>query len=194
VIDRCTVHVEDILTRLETDFPDAKPFQAIVGFRTILATPLLREGVAIGAIVTRRTEVKPFSQKHIDLLKTFADQSVIAIENVRLFKELQSRTQELGRSVEQLRSLAGVSQAVNSTLDLDQVLSTIVAQAVELSSADGGAVYEFNEATGEFRPRATYGYPQDLVKTLLATPLRIGEGATAFVRFSKMEGHLLEPS
>ncbi|HKQ25603.1 MAG TPA: ATP-binding protein [Burkholderiales bacterium] len=178
VIDRRTVHVEDILTSLESDFPDSKPFQAIVGYRTILATPLLREGVSIGAILTRRTEVRPFSQKQIDLLKTFADQSVIAIENVRLFKELQSRTQELARSVEQLGSLAGVSQAVNSTLDLDQVLSTIVAQAVELSSADGGAVYEFNEATQEFRPRATYGYPQDLVERLLATPLRIGEGAT----------------
>ena len=79
------------------------------------------------------------------MLKTFADQAVIAIENVRLFQELQARTQELASSVEQMRSLAEVSQAVNSTLDLDQVLATIVARAVQLSSADGGIVYEYDE-------------------------------------------------
>ena len=150
----------------------------IMGARTFLAVPFIKDNAVVGAMAIYRPEVRPFSDVQIGLVTIFADQAVIAIENVRLFQELQSRTQELARSVEQLRSLAGVSQAVNSTLDLDQVLSTIVAQAVELSSADGGAVYEFNETTGEFRPRATYGFPQDLVDMLLATPLRMGEGAT----------------
>ena len=178
IIDRQIIHIPDVLAEPDEELAGAKAFAARFGFRTALVVPMLREAEAIGAIMIRRTEARPFSDKQIELLKTFADQAIIAIENVRLFQELQSRTQELARSVEQLRSLAGVSQAVNSTLDLDQVLSTIVAQAVELSSADGGAVYEFNETTGEFRPRATYGYPPDLVDTLLATPLRMGEGAT----------------
>ena len=103
---------------------------------------MLRKGEAIGAILIRRRDVRPFTEKQIELLKTFADQAVIAIENVRLFQELQTRTQELARSVEQLRSLAEVSQAVNSTLDFEQVLTTIVTRAVQLSAADSGLVYE----------------------------------------------------
>ena len=78
---------------------------------------------AIGAILIRRTDVARSPRSRSSCCKTFADQAVIAIENVRLFQELQARTQELARSVEQLRSLAEVSQAVNSTLDLDQVLA-----------------------------------------------------------------------
>jgi len=178
IIDRRIVHIFDVLSEPDGEFLLAKELATRFGFRSILSVPMLREGKAIGVINIRRAETGPFPEKQIQLLKTFADQAVIAIENVRLFKELEERTQDLARSVEQLRSLAGVSQAVNSTLDLDQVLSTIVAQAVQLSSADGGAVYEFNETTGEFRPRATYGFHQDLVDMLLATPLRMGEGAT----------------
>ena len=94
--------------------------------RTVLATPLLREGVAIGAILIRRTEVRPFTDKQIKLLKTFADQAVIAIENVRLFQELEARTSELARSVGELKALGEVGQAVSSTLDLETVLTRIV--------------------------------------------------------------------
>ena len=82
----------------------------------------------------RRTEVRPFTDKQIALLKTFADQAVIAIENVRLFQELESRTRELARSVGELKALGEVGQAVSSTLDLQTVLSTIVGQAVQLSA------------------------------------------------------------
>ena len=104
------------------------------GFRTTLGVPLLREGAVIGVIVLTRSDVQPFAEKQVELLETFADQAVIAIENVRLFQEVQARTQELARSVEELRALGEVSHAVNSTLDLETVLSTIVAKAVQLSS------------------------------------------------------------
>ncbi len=178
LIDGKPIHIADILAASNAEFSYSKALAESRGYRSSLVVPMIREGIPIGTISIRRAEAQPFSEKHIELLKTFADQAVIAIENVRLFNELQSRTQELAHSVEQLRSLAEVSQAVNSTLDLQQVLDTVVAHAVQLSSANGGVLYEFNETTGEFGPRATYGFPQDLVETLLATPLHMGDGAT----------------
>ena len=93
--DRQAIHVPDLAAEIETTFPGAKIFQERFGTRTILATPLLREGIPVGSIVIRRTEVHPFSEKQIALLKTFADQAVIAIENVRLFKEIQEKNEQL---------------------------------------------------------------------------------------------------
>src|SRR5262249_13921568 len=94
------------------------------------------------------------------------DQAVIAIENARLLNELRTRTDELGRSVGELQALGEVSQAVNSTLDLETVLSTIVAKAVQLSGTEAGAIYGYDEQTREFRLRATYGMDQALIDTL----------------------------
>ena len=102
------------------------------------------------------TEVAAFTDNQVELLKTFADQAVIAIENVRLFQELQARTRELTRSVGELRALGEVSQAVSSTLDLEAVLATIVSRAVQLSGSDQGIVYEFDEATQTLQQRAIH--------------------------------------
>jgi two-component system NtrC family sensor kinase len=95
VIDRKTIHVHDVAAEIETEFPEAKPYQQSEGFRTVLATPLLREDVPIGVIWIHRMEVRPFTPAQIKLLETFAAQAVIAIENVRLFQELEARTREL---------------------------------------------------------------------------------------------------
>ena len=116
--------------------PQWREAQEIGKYRTALGVPLLREGVPIGVLAMSRSTVRPFSDKQIELATTFADQAVIAIENVRLFDEVQARTRELTQSVEELRALGEVSQAVNSTLDLETVLSTIVAKAVQLSNTD----------------------------------------------------------
>jgi signal transduction histidine kinase len=178
VLERRTIHIEDAAVAVQTEFPGAREAQARLGFRTLLITPLMREDVALGAIFIRRMEVNPFSEKQVALLKTFADQAVIAIENVRLFNELQSRTQELAHSVEQLQALAEVSQAVNSSLDLQQVLETIVARAVELSRSDSGAIYEHEEATRALRLRATHGLPRDQADSVMAKTLPLGEGAS----------------
>jgi GAF domain-containing protein len=114
-----------------------------------------------------RPVVKPFNAKQIELATTFADQAVIAIENVRLFGEVQERTEELAKSVEELKALGDVTQAVNSTLDLETVLSTIVAKAVQLSRADSGVIYVFDELDQRFHVRATFGLSEDLGSRLV---------------------------
>jgi len=123
-------------------------------------------------------EVKPFNDKQIKLLETFADQAVIAIENVRLFQELEARTRELAQSVGELRALGEVGQAVSSTLDLQTVLSTIVRHAIQLSRTDGGVVYEYDEAAEEFHLRASHLMEAEVIEALQATPVRLGQGAT----------------
>ena len=135
-------------------------------------------GELIGALKGRRTEVRPFTPAQIKLLETFADQAVIAIANVRLFQQLEARTQELARSVGELKALGEVGQAVSSTLDLQTVLSTIVGRAVQLSGTDCGIIYEYDEVTQEFHLRANYQMEEELVNAYRATPLRLGQGAT----------------
>jgi len=180
MLQRRTVHVPDVLAETER-FPDSgavRDPRDPRGIRTFLATPLLREGTAIGVINIRRTEVKPFTDKQVALLETFASQAVIAIENVRLFQELETRTRELARSVGELRALGEVGQAVSSTLDLETVLSTIVSHAVQLSGTNGGVIYEYEEAAENFLLRASYRMEESLVEALRGAPIRLGEGAT----------------
>jgi len=136
------------------------------GARSLLAVPMLKEGELIGAIVIYRTEVRPFSEKQIDLVSNFASQAVIAIENVRLLTELRERTDELGQSVGELRALGEVSQAVNSTLELQTVLSTIVAKAVQLSDTEAGSIYVHDETQQKFHLQANYGMSDELIAAL----------------------------
>jgi GAF domain-containing protein len=174
VLDCRTVYVEDILTSQE--FPRGRAIAERSGFRTAVSVPLVKEGAAIGTLVVRRTEVQAFTAEQIALLETFADQAVIALENVRLFTELRERTGELTRSVEKLTALGEVSQAVSSTLDLDTVLETITERARQLAGADGGAIYEYDESTQQFHLRATRNVDRTLIQALRSVPFRKGEG------------------
>jgi two-component system, NtrC family, sensor kinase len=148
------------------------------GLRSLLVVPMLRDGEPIGTIGVGRIEPGPFPQTQIDLLRTFADQAVIAIENVRLFRELEARTHDLTRSVGELRALGEVGQAISSTLDLQTVLRTIVTRATQLAGTDAGVIYEYDERREVFVPRATDRLEAEIVQTMLATPVRKGEGAT----------------
>ena len=139
--------------------------------------PMIWKDKAIGAIFVGRPVVRPFNEKEIALLKTFADQAVIAVENVRLFNELKARTAQLTRSVEELKALGDVGQAVSSTLDLETVLRTIVSRAAKLAGMDGGSIWEYDEAREEFHLHAADRLPQELIDALRATPIRKGEGA-----------------
>jgi signal transduction histidine kinase len=174
IIERRTLHIDDLAALPEHEL--RARFARTIGVRTVLATPLLREGIPIGTIRIRRMVVRPFTDKQIKLLETFAAQAVIAIENVRLFKELDERTNELTRSVGELKALGEVSQAVSSTLDLETVLTRIVSHAVQLSGTDGGAIYEYDEQSEEFLLRATDHMEEELINALRANPPRLGDG------------------
>ena len=174
--DGSVVNVADALAETDPEYA-TKAVAAAVGYRSVLSVPMFRGRQVVGAISVNRTDVGRFADKEVELLQTFAEQAVIAIENVRLFTELQARTTELTRSVEQLRALSEVGQAVSSTLDLETVLSTIVSRATALAGMDGGAIYEYDEAREEFRLRAADRLPDELVEALKSSPPPKGEGA-----------------
>ena len=174
VRSREVVHVDDVLADPAYETPDA----ARAGrFRGCLAVPMLAEGEVVGAIFIARGQPGLFSHRQVLLLRTFADQAVIALKNVALFGELQTRTQQLTHSVRELQALGEVGQAVSSTLDLETVLNTIVARATQLTGMDGGSVYEYDEVREEFYLHGAYQLPDALVEALRATPMRKGEGA-----------------
>jgi GAF domain-containing protein len=159
-LERRAIHVPDVLADPEYSY-GAKNIERL---RTVLAVPILKGDTLLGVIlIYRLEESRPFTDKQIALVKTFADQAAIAIENAQLLNELRQRTDQLGRSVGELRALGEVSQAVNSTLDLETVLSTIVAKAAHLSGTEAGTIYVLDEARREFHLRATCGMDQNLM-------------------------------
>ncbi len=175
--DRAPLNIAD--AHSDPRLPEgARAYARARGFRSWVLVPLLRHEEAVGSIGVTRRDPGGFTDDEIALLKTFADQAVIAIENARLLRELQARTAELTRSVGELRALGEISQAISSTLDLQTVLSTIVARATQLAGVDAGVIYEYDEQREVFEPRATERLEADIVQMLVATPVRKGQGAT----------------
>jgi GAF domain-containing protein len=172
VLDGGVVHVADV-----AGDPEYRLSEAITlgRQRTALGVPLLREGQPIGVIVLARQRVEPFTERQIDLVRTFADQAVIAIENARLLSELQARTDELTRSVAELQALEEVLRAVNSSLDLETVLATIISRAAQLSEADEGTIYEFDDTEEVFVPKSAFGMSAERVAALRERRVRLGE-------------------
>ena len=118
ILDRQTIHIEDLAEAAKTEFPGSEPFQKRTGTRTFLCTPMIREGVPIGLIAIRRTEVRPFTERQIKLLETFADQAVIAIENVRLFQELKESLEQQTATSEILGVIASSPTDIQPVLDV----------------------------------------------------------------------------
>src|SRR5262249_17285896 len=137
VLDQQTIHVDDLAALVDTEYPDVKASQIAVSHRTTLAVPLLRRGESVGAITLRRTEVRPFSERQRVLLQTFADQAVIAIENTRLFEEVQAQTKELQESLEYQSATSEVLQAISRTaFELQPIIDTLVETAARICDAD----------------------------------------------------------
>src|SRR5215472_12907000 len=172
-LERRTTHIHDIQVDPEHTYGSRQ----IDPIRTVLSIPMLRANLLLGVITIYRLEVRPFSDSQIALMETFADQAAIAIENARLLTELQARTDQLTRSVQELQALGEVSQALSSTLDLETVLNTIVSRANQLAGTDACSVFEYEERVEEFQLRATYNLDDEVVALARQTPVRKGEGA-----------------
>src|SRR5215831_17501490 len=142
IIDRRTLHIEDLRPLLDTEFSATRALRtADLGIRTMLVTPLMRENKSIGAILIRRTEVRPFTDKQIALLQTFADQAVIAIENVRLFQELQASNRELTTALDKQTATSDILRVISrSQMDVRPVFDAILASAIRLLNGYTGAL------------------------------------------------------
>jgi len=139
LLEGAIAHIPDVLADPEYRFFES---QRLGGFRTSLGVPLLREGVPIGVLVLARPTVRPFSAKEIELVTTFANQAVIAIENVRLFDDAQARTRELTESLQQQTAIADMLKVISrSTFDLQALLKTLVESAAQLCDAYDSAIW-----------------------------------------------------
>ena len=175
ILHRKTIHVPDVLA--DAEYTMAETAQK-AGLRTALGVPLLREGNPIGVILVGRHAVQPFTDRQIDLVETFADQAVIAIENVRLFDEVQARTRDLTESLQQQTATADVLKVISrSTFDLQTVLSALIKSAARLCSADQGAITR--EINGTFFRAATYGHSSEFSDYIRETPVQLDRSSVA---------------
>jgi signal transduction histidine kinase len=168
-LERRPVHLPDVLADPDYEWSEA---QRLGGFRTIVGVPMLSEGDVIGVISLWRRNVDSFTAREIEVATTLAAQGAIAIRNANLMQQLELRTRELARSVDELEGLRRVGEAVSSSLDPHEVLSTIVTHAVQLSGTEGGSIFEFHDEAEAFEIRAAFGTSKELLAALRAT--RVG--------------------
>ncbi|THD68150.1 MAG: GAF domain-containing protein [Bradyrhizobium sp.] len=169
------VHVPDV--HIDPDYTFSKAQKLSGDPRTILGVPLLREGQPVGAIVLRRRVVRPFTERQIELVRTFADQAVIAIENVRLFDEVQARTRDLSESLQQQTATADVLKVISrSAFDLDSVLATLLSSAATLCDAEKGVI--FLRKDNHFHMVSNYGFSAEFETFARAHPYPADSGST----------------
>ena len=168
-LDRRTQQIDDVLADPDYGRPDV---QQVAGFRTTVGAPMLLDDDVVGVLLLWRSTVAPFDQQSLAVLTTFAAQAAIAVRQVQLVRELETRGAELVRRVAELEALNEVGDAVSSSLELDEVLGTVVATAVQLSGTEGGSLFEYDEDTRLFVLRTAYGTEPALVERIRST--RIG--------------------
>jgi len=168
-LGRRATQITDVLA--DPDYGQTEA-QRVAGYRTVMGVPMLLDGEVVGVLSVFRTQVSPFSDRAVEVLTTFAAQAALAVRTVDLVRALESRTDELGRKVTQLEALGAVGQAESFSLNLTEVLNTIITQAVQLSGTEGGSIYEFDEDAREFRISAVFGTSPETLDALGRT--RIG--------------------
>src|SRR5262245_58285621 len=177
VLDRQTIHVADLQAEMG-EYPQSSDLARRLGIRTVLVQPLIRDGKAIGAISIRRADVRPFTDRQIELLKTFADQAVIAIETTRLFEEVQARTKELQESLDLQTATSEVLGVISSSPnEVQPVLDTIVATARRLCQAERAIIWRLEGET--FRAVAHHGLPEEQVESVYSSRFPLSRGNMA---------------
>lgn len=174
-VARHTVHIPDAVADPEYGWAESIRRG---GFRTMLGVPLLREGMPIGVIALCRSAVQPFTDRQIELVTTFADQAVIAIENARLFDEVKARTEELNESLQQQTATADVLKVISrSAFDLKRVLQTLLESAVQLAEADSGTIAR--QYDGVFYRAEAYGFSEQFLDAAKRLPVTAGRDSAA---------------
>jgi signal transduction histidine kinase/DNA-binding response OmpR family regulator len=168
-LDRRAAQITDVLADPDYAWTDE---QRVAGFRTVMGVPMLLDGEVVGVLSVSRSQVHPFRDRAVEVLTVFAAQAALAVRTVDLVRTLESRTDELDRKVNQLEALGAVGQAESFSLNLTEVLNTIITQAVQLSGTDGGSIYEFDEDAREFHLSAVFGTSPETFDALRRT--RIG--------------------
>jgi GAF domain-containing protein len=191
VVDGKPIYVHDLLSSEGEQFPGSQDFAHRTGVRTVLSVPLLRENESIGAIVLRRAEVQPFSEKQITLLQTFADQAVIAIGNVRLFDEVQAKTGELTETLEYQTATGDVLNVISrSPNNLQPVMDTIVETTRRLCQSEYALMLQC-EHDGVYRIAAHSNASRALMDWMRDNPVTAGDGsAVGIVAAEKQTVHL----
>jgi signal transduction histidine kinase/DNA-binding response OmpR family regulator len=171
-LDRTTQQITDVLADPDYDRPE---FQRLGGYRTIMGAPMVVDDEVMGVLTVWRTIVAPFDDRAASLLTTFAAQGALALRNVELFHDLEARSAEATRRVDQLEALSEVGEAVSSSLDADEVLRTIVTVAVELTGTDGGSLMEYDEESQLFSVRTAFGTSPTVLDALRGSRIHIDE-------------------
>jgi two-component system, NtrC family, sensor kinase len=193
VVDRATLHVADLLGPEGDEFAESREISHKEGYRTVLGVPLLLEGEAIGVICLRRTEVQPFNHKQIELLKSFADQAVIAISNVRLFEQVQERTRDLTESLQFQTASADVLKVISRSPDsLQPVLDAIVETSRELCGSDASTIFLLRN--GKFHFTAVSGSVPKHMEFLRTNPAPSDGPVTVFTRVHELKRTLHYPN
>ena len=196
-LDRKTQQIADVLA--DPDY-GAHDLQRVAGYRTTMGAPLLLDDEVVGGLLVWRNEVSPFDERETTIVSAFAVQAAMAMNSVKLVQQLELRSAELASKVEELEALREVGEAVSSSLDVDNVLSTIAMHAVELSGTDGGSIMEYSERDHSFTVRSVYRTEPTVVDRLRSIRIDLNETLVGLaarqrrpIAVTDLDAHDLDP-